>query len=572
MTAALAGGINGEPVPMETPQPRRTPHWKLPDVKPSWYGPFGSGDEAKQIGWKPYLKPQLVKLEPVSWVAESERRARERAGATRGFMFSGAGLPCVSKFPERLERFQCSCFVAEAPSTNLMAGNLAFAVRTPPTTKARELPPSIEELPPVLRDWADGRPWEDLFEPGVLDKSLLPFVRANKKDALYCERGRRDDTQPPRLLPSRTPGHRERQRAGKKSSESRLSFEGYVPTARIILLKGFVFEVDEEGRVRVLGEEPFSDAEFSFERNLHLAYLDVLAQMGPGTICWPDEQLRQLLVRGADDDSDGRPPICSLSSNHCAASEKPHELVALIAKDQRKGFMSRPSSRPPFVPFNVTAGNIIFKSEECGVILYRKVADATWPRLTTLYSTVAGIPLAPSLHSYKGSDSVFFWCNSASLAQSVEVLARMLDGSGYKVVGCNSDKANWFRQIPQARRDRYKSVSMVNGEFIRDYRLILGKATAAHQGDRLTTLSVDYLEHRYDAEIEGFLKKMPKDLLNLYLLWDEGRVQAYEGAAEAGDFSVATGRHQLVCCRRAPGRVAAAATRRDLPGRGSHRV
>lgn len=80
-----------------------------------------------------------------------------------------------------------------------------------------------------------------------------------------------------------------------------------------------------------------------------------------------------------------------------------------------------------------------------------------------------------------------------------EGICKMLDGSEFRVVARVMDKGGWFRQIPTASVDRRKAVTMLAGRFVRDNRLIMGKRAASQQGDRITQLTVAYLEARFNA-------------------------------------------------------------------------
>lgn len=352
----------------------------------------------------------------------------------------------------------------------------------------------------------------DIFEP-FQDENRRDFAHASKTVSA---------AQPGQSV---TP-HRLRQRAAHKCGEVRLPFSAFCAEAQRILRLGFFFAVGKDGNVCVAGERTLEDTDFSFNRTPFLRLLALMREKDPQHIGWADRAMEQLLLRGADDDSDNVPPLCSFSANHQLAAAQPTAFASLIHKEQAAGFMGPARAHPPFIPFSIVAGNLVSKAVVDGLITYRKVHDVTWPRVSTLHSCVGGIPLAPNCHSWKGPDR-YEWVNPQALAQCAEVFCRLADDTPFRVLLRNSDKAHWFRQIPQAWVDRRKSVVMLDGQYIADHRLVMGKANASSQGDRLTALTVDILEHRFDALFPTFFLTLPPPLCELIRQWDEGRVAVY---------------------------------------------
>lgn len=107
------------------------------------------------------------------------------------------------------------------------------------------------------------------------------------------------------------------------------------------------------------------------------------------------------------------------------------------------------------------------------------------------------------------------------------MLCRLADDTPYPVLLRKSYKTHCFRQIPQAWVDRRKLVVMLNSQYIAGHRLVMGKANASSQGDRLTALTIDILEHRFDALFPDWLARQPPPLCELIRTWDEGRVAVY---------------------------------------------
>lgn len=587
---ALAGGADAEQVRLEFLQGRAPPFWDSARLK-LWSGDFGSEKEAERAGWRRSRKPILAKVEAEPWVLKSEAEARFALCIQEGYMVDGLGVPEYTHQPQRFQRRLGYHFVKAEPATKLLCESVPLPVLAPPWSEPRAMPPATAEVSPAMAGWAHGKHWRELFKENALEENLDPFIKDNRIDYLHgdvecnvdskcgddsqhSDDGSTEDDVPEledsdddylselsendesdscaiedfagmpllynsdeddecdeaRLAESRRRekadakegsnlknAHRPRQAVGKPSGEGRLAFEDYVPTARAILRKGFIFRVLEDETVQVVGEEPLPDEAFSYDVS---AYRSLLSDYpGEG---WPDKGLDSVFKRGGDDDCDSAPPVCSLSANHGGALEHPGALDAIVDKEMSKGFYAQETSHPPWIPFSVLPMNVVPKDEG-----WRKIVDASWPKLSSYKSTIDGVPLAPNLHAHAGAAGAFEWCSLAKIAQAVEVYARMLQGSRFEVVGRNSDKSHWFRSTPAAARDCARGVVMRGGNFIKDLRVKMGTANAAQQCARITSLSVSYLERRFDAEVEGFLKKLPADLFNLFMIWDEGRVQVY---------------------------------------------
>lgn len=105
--------------------------------------------------------------------------------------------------------------------------------------------------------------------------------------------------------------------------------------------------------------------------------------------------------------------------------------------------------------------------------------------------------------------------------------ARMLEGSRSTVVGQNSDKSYWFRFTHSAPRDCARGMVTQGGKDIKDLRVAMGTSNGAKYFARVISLSVSYLERQFDAEIESFLKKLPADLVSLFMACYEGIMQIY---------------------------------------------
>ena len=535
LAQTLAGGVNGERINVKTLPPRDDPFWDVAwrvrgevpeELIPTWVKGELSDTADKNV-WVPYPKPQPIAAQPVPWVAKSEAAARMRTGCTTGYIVHATGTPIVSHYPERLERAQGFHFVEGGKNTDMLATAGIFPTRTPPFTTRRPLPPHqdlIAKLPRYLREWADGRHWHELFIPGTLGlvlEQLEKFQCDNEKDLEGQLKAKANEDNG-----AGAGGHRMRQTAGKVGGEVRVDYYAYHENARLIIEHGFIFELDEHGIVKIAGERELTDDEFSFKRNGLREYLEVLG-LRHDSHGWPDESLDDLLKRGADDDTDGLPPVIVMSANHQGVRKAPGEFQRQVKAEQEAGFMGPCRDHPPFIPFTVVAGNLVPKDSADGKLKFRKVHDLTWPAEGTMSSSLGGVPLAPNRHAYKGMDTVMVWTHPQMLAQRAEVLAALAQGTPYKVLMRTWDLANWFRQIPQAFMDRRKNTVMVGGRYVRDDRLVMGKATASHQGDRLSFLIVDFLEHRFDAEFPKWLKSQDVALQELHRTWDEGRVQVF---------------------------------------------
>ena len=532
LLSLLAGGLNGRQIDICGIERRRMPFWNMTHTLP-FEGQFSNTvNNAVHAG---HPKPRLIEMRPDSWVKGANDEARAAPFATYGWMVNAVGLGLFTHYPERILRARGAYFVGEATSTDMLASALPLPTRTPPFTSRRPSPPTLSDAFPAAQvmdnacRWVQGRRWEDLFAQNAVGRQAVQAILR------FCDDGRRDFEQALRAAESTGSfhTHRRRQSAGHQGGELRIPFHAYDHTTQDLLRRGLYFEIDEDGLATLRGERPMlGPEEFSFNRDAFTEFFDAMQRSGHGSVGpggWPDQGIRQVLERGADDDADLMPPLCILSANHQGALDNPATFAQSVTKEVDKGFMGRPQKAPPFIPFSCIPANLVPKlvGEDGEVLTWRKVHDATWPRLFTYLSCVGGIPLAPNEHSRRGSENVFEWCNGATLAACAEVYARILEGSDFRVVARVTDKDGWFRQIPTAHVDRRKAVTMLAGDFVRDDRLIMGKRAASQQGDRITQLSVAYLEARFDATITGIWPLLPKKLRLLLQDWSEARAQIF---------------------------------------------
>ena len=162
--------------------------------------------------------------------------------------------------------------------------------------------------------------------------------------------------------------HRVRQETGKKSGEARIPWRGFVKGARDIMMRGFFFRVHDDGTVSLTGRRAMPTEMYGY----NAVALAKLVTTFPGA-GWPDKALADVFRWGADEDADGMPPVCVLSSNHKASVQRPEALKAIVQREKEKGFYGEEKDNPPFVPFSVVPMNLVPKSGG----KWRKVANST---------------------------------------------------------------------------------------------------------------------------------------------------------------------------------------------------
>lgn len=240
---------------------------------------------------------------------------------------------------------------------------LPLPVLEPPWTSTRKLPPLKTEIEVINRDWAVERHWRSLFEEGVLEESLEPFLCNSKSDYTHCaaeagaerskierearaaiaKRGATDGKVGSRAQEA---VHRIRLQTGKASGEARIAWTVFVPDAQRILMKGFGFRVLDGGTVVEAERRRVPISRYAYDAE----ELKKILMTAPGAR-WPDLKLVDILRWGADGNADGMPPVCVLSSNHKTAMLDPEALEEIVRKEVEEALYGEPREHPHFVPF-----------------------------------------------------------------------------------------------------------------------------------------------------------------------------------------------------------------------------
>lgn len=113
---------------------------------------------------------------------EASARARLSLNLQDGILVDAVSTPELANRQKRFQRRSGSYFVIRASTGYGLCDELPLPVQDPPTNFRRVLPSHDNTVDEASRNWAAGRRWEELFNPGMLDTYLEPFLQKSKTD------------------------------------------------------------------------------------------------------------------------------------------------------------------------------------------------------------------------------------------------------------------------------------------------------------------------------------------------------------------------------------------------------
>lgn len=183
--------------------------------------------------------------------------------------------------------------------------------------------------------------------------------------------------------------HRSRQIAGKPSSKLQRGWHDYTQVAAEVLARGFILRIDNAGCPRILQEGDRDSIELDWNMD-HIKLGQFLIGLGAS---WTEGALKYTLTRGADNLSPETPLISSLSAPHVGALQNATASGDAVSAEISKGFLSKPSPHPNYIPFRCVPVNVLAKptSARGG---WRLLFNCSWPALSVPRSFWRKTPLA----------------------------------------------------------------------------------------------------------------------------------------------------------------------------------
>lgn len=192
------------------------------------------------------------------------------------------------------------------------------------------------------------------------------------------------------------------------------------------------------------------------------------------------------------------PPVSALSA---PALQSIDAFEEKISEEEASGFLPASQSTPFTVSFRVPPGLLVKKTSGG----HRLVNSATHPRPESHDGVLAlanGTRLDVSANKNTNlPDHLNIQCPCVeSLVESIAILATAASQTKQVVVGRTWDYSTWFRQLAGCQAESWKVQWFTRGGYRPDKRVQMGRASAAHNGQRLSLLIAEIIERTAEEE------------------------------------------------------------------------